>query len=381
MRRRQFVGGATASAIAAAAPASLLASPIMPMQGKSMTVHQDKVWPGTQWDIGSGSLSPKTVKALQARIAGEVVDKGVTRAIVVLHDGTLVAEAYADGFDSGSRFFSYSAAKSFTSAVIGILANKGLLTAEQAAPVPQWSAPGDPRGAITIADLLHMSSGIGSNEEHGDLSSDTANMLFGIGRHDVAAHAANHPLIYRPGSFWSYSNSTSNVLAGIAHRALGGGTETFRTFLQHELLAPLGMTSAVAGFDRSGCFVGSSLIWATARDYARFGLLYQREGRWRDKQILAPGWTRFTRTAAPASSNQYGAHFWLGPRSGIPALTGLWPDDAYNARGMAGQVISISPSRQTVVVVLGNTQSLTEEDDHKLRDRQIGEIYNQIANG
>lgn len=329
-------------------------------------------WPTQDWEQASDA-------ALENHVQDLVRDNGVTRAVVVIRDGRVIAESYASGHDAASVFFSYSVAKSFTSAIVGMLVGDGKLAVDAPAPVPEWSGVGDPRSHITLTHLLHMSSGLASNENHGDPGSDTATMLFGIGRHDVARHAASHPLAYQPGTYFIYSNSTSNVISGIARRAIGGGPDGYRTFLQTRLFDALGMTSARAGFDRAGTFVGSSLIWATARDFARFGLLHARDGEWDGHRLLPKGWVDYVRTPAPGSAGKYGAHFWLGTYGDAPEIRAQWPTDAFNARGMGGQIISIAPSLDTVVVILGNTQAMAEGEGEALRDRQLGGIYRLLS--
>lgn len=340
-------------------------------------------WPAREWAVAEPSAAVDKAR-LDSILDAAVTDGETTRAVVVVEDGAIIAERYAPGYDAHTRFFSYSMAKSFVATFVGILAGEGRLDLGAPAPVPEWAAPDDPRRAIRLSDLLHMSSGLWSNEDYRDPASDTSTMLFGVGRDDVAHHAADRPLKYQPGRFFKYSNGTSNILSGIVGRALGGTEDGYRRFMHDALFGPLDMRSVVAGFDAKGNFVGSSLISATARDYARFGLLYQRDGRWRDRRILPEAWVRFARTPAPASNGLYGAHFWLGPsRASIardPGVREAWPEDAFSARGLWGQIIAISPSRRLVLVILGNTQSLpqAEQDAH---DRLAGELFSTVSAG
>lgn len=340
------------------------------------------VWPGHDWQVRRPSLAVDSEK-LTVAIDIAMANGLATRAIVVIEDGAIVAERYADGYGADTKFFSYSMAKSFTSTLVGILVGEGRLDIHARAPVPEWSAANDPRRAIRLIDLLHMSSGLATNERYTDSTSDVATMLFGAGRTDVAHHAADHPLKYRPGSYYSYSNSTSNVISGIIRRTVGDDEASYRGFMERSLFVPLGMRDTVAGFDARGTFVGSSFISATARDYARFGLLYMRGGEWNGKRILPESWVRFVRTPAPSSGGIYGGHFFLGPsRDAVkrqPPIAQMWPADAFSARGLFGQMISISPCKRLVVVILGHTQFLPEDDRSIARERQVGNIFSTVG--
>ncbi|MGI9133483.1 MAG: serine hydrolase domain-containing protein, partial [Rhodoferax sp.] len=204
--------------------------------------------PGAQWSLRESAPGVDRSRLAQALDAA-MADGRVTRAIVVVYDGAIVAERYAPGYGPDSVFFSYSMAKSFTATLAGILVSQGRLALHAAAPVPEWSAADDPRRSITLAHLLNMSSGIATNESADQLTSDVAAMLFGAGRHDVAHYAANHPLKFAPGSYFAYSNSSSNVISGIIRRSVGDDEASYRRFIDEALFRPLGMASAVASFD------------------------------------------------------------------------------------------------------------------------------------
>lgn len=342
--------------------------------------------PYPDWEVRAPS--DKVDRAKLDAVIQSAIDSGPegTRAILVVEDGAIIAERYAPGYDANTRFNSYSMAKSYTSTLIGILVGQGRLKLDDPAPVPEWSSPGDPRGKIRLLDLLHMSSGIHSTEAASDQVTDTAAMLFGAGRMDVARHGAEHPLKYVPGKYWMYSNSTSNVLSGIVRRHVGDTKEAYLKFVNDYLFDPLGMQSTTLGFDARGTFVGSTYVWATARDYAKLGLLYLRGGEWNGRPILAKNWTKFVSTPAPASKDNYGGHFWLGPqRQAVaqdPELANAkdWPADEYSARGLFGQVISISPSKRLVVVILGHTLLLPEGKGNAIREHQIMDIYRAVQN-
>jgi CubicO group peptidase (beta-lactamase class C family) len=252
-------------------------------------------------------------------------------------------------------------AKSFTNALVGIQVRRGAMDVDAPADVPAWRGAGDPREAITPRHMLHMSSGLANGDSDGtDSSSVLSRMLFGDRTDRMAAFAADVELAHRPGDFWAYSTATSVVLADLIGRQLGGGREEMLAFMRRELLSPTGMTSAVPEFDAAGSFVGGAHIHCTARDYARFGLLYLRDGVWDGRRILPEGWVDFTRTRAPAANNgNYAAHFWLSdPPVGdqFPSLVGA-PPSTFSANGNDGQFVIVVPSHDLVVVRLGVLQS------------------------
>lgn len=341
-----------------------------------------QLWPAPEWTTREPSPAVDRAK-LDAALDSAMSNPQATRALLVVEDGAIIGERYAPGYSASTRFLSYSMAKSFTATLVGILVGQGRLDVDAPAAVPEWSEPGDPRGAIRLSDMLHMSSGIASNELQDQPSSDVITMLFGTGRHDVAHHGAGHPLKYTPGTFWSYSNSTTNVISGIVRRTVGDTEAAYRRFMDEALFGTLGMSSVVAGFDDRGTFVGSSYISASARDYARLGLLYLRGGEWNGRRILPESWVKFVRTPAPGSNGRYGAQFWLGPGNGSAARAqgpaARWPDGVFSAFGLYGQFISISPSQRLVVVILGHTQFVPEKDRQTYRSRQLESIFDAVS--
>ena len=281
-----------------------------------------------------------------------------TRAVVVLVDGRIVAERYGgEGITRDTPLLSWSMAKSFTNALVGILVRQGKLSIKAPALVPEWAAPGDPRRAITLDHLLRMSSGLEWFEDYTDHPvSDVNRMLFL--EPDMGAYAAAKPLAARPDSSWRYSSGTPNIVCR-ALRDIVGGREALWAFPRRELFDRIGMRSAVWNVDATGVLIGSSYIYATARDYARFGLLCLNDGAWLGERILPEGWMAYSTTPTPpASLGQYGAFFWLNhgadadpskrPYPGLPA-------DMYFCSGYQGQMILVVPSKKVVVVRLGMT--------------------------
>jgi len=284
-----------------------------------------------------------------------------TRALLVVHDGAIVYEKYAPGFTKNTLLLSWSTVKSVTSALVGILVGQGKLDIHRPAPVPEWAGPNDPRRAITLDQLMRMSSGLEWFEAYADRPvSDVNSMLFR--KADMAAYAASKPLSAPADTVWNYSSGTANLVQRIIRKACGSD-EAYWDFPRRALFDKIGMRSAVMERDASGTFVGSSYLYATARDFARFGLLCANDGVWQGERILPEGWMAYATTPAPAASRgQYGALFWLNagdpgkpetrPYSKLPANT-------YFALGFQGQTIAVLPSLKLVVVRLG----MTYDDD------------------
>lgn len=316
---------------------------------------------------------------LDKAVADLFDDRGATRAVLVVEDGRVKAERYANGYGPDTVFPAYSITKSLTSTMVGILNRAGRLDIHARADVPEWRGRSDPRRAIKLVDLLQMSSGIDSNEQVADLNSDTMTMLFGSGRYDVAHHAAAHPLKYRPGSYFTYSNSTTNVISGIVGRTIGGGERGVRDFLNKTLFEPLNIRSAVLGFDDAGTLVGSTYSAMTARDFARFGLLYARGGMSPKGRVLSEKWVRFVSTPGAASAGSYGGQFWIGPWSTKPSVVASWPADGFSMRGFHGQLVMMSPQRKLVIVILGNAALIKGIDERAYRDEQAARILDTLG--
>jgi CubicO group peptidase (beta-lactamase class C family) len=282
-----------------------------------------------------------------------------TYTVVVVHHGAVVAERYQGALEHFDRpptpvtaetaLLSWSMAKSVLHAVVGILVGEGRLDLDAPAPVPEWADPGDPRHAITVRQMLAMRDGLDFVEDYeDDRASDVIEMLFGRGQADMAHFAAERPLAAPPGSRFSYSSGTSNIISGVVARTVGAG-EAYARFLHSRLFAPIGMASADPELDEAGTWVGSSYLRATARDWARFGLLYLRDGVWAGRRVLPEGWVDHARTwvsVDPEDQSPYGAHWWgvAGDARGT-----------FRASGYEGQSITVCPPLDLVVVRLGKT--------------------------
>lgn len=283
---------------------------------------------------------------------------GTSLALVVMQSGAVVLERYGHQPDTlfgpggpvtpDSTLISWSMAKSITHAAVGILVGDGLLDPSAPAPVPSWK--GTDKEAITLQHLLNMRSGMDWVEDYvdGDVS-HVIEMLYGSGAADMAAYAAARPLAHAPGDVWNYSSGTTNIIARIVGDVVGSGREGMEAFLRDRLFAPAGMHSAIPKFDEAGTFVGSSYVYATARDFAAFGELYRNDGVAADgTRVLPAGWRDHARTwtAHDQEANlSYGAHWWLWPQ---------YPG-SFACHGYEGQHVIVLPEQETVIVHLGKT--------------------------
>jgi len=298
-----------------------------------------------------------------------------TRAIVVVYDGRIVAERYAPGFDKKTRLLGWSMSKSVTAALIGTLIASGNLALDAPPPIPEWKDKADPRSKITLRQLLNMSSGLAFNEPY-DPGSDSTKMLFES--HDMGAYAAAKPLEHAPGTSWSYSSGTANILSRLVFQRTGGTLATYEAYAHRVLFDPLGMSSATMEPDESGTFVGSSYFYATARDWARFGLLFLYRGTINGQRVVPESFVDFVRAPAPADAHkQYGGQFWLNgvakPGSNDREFPHL-PTDMYAAEGHNDEFVAIFPSRDTVIVRLGWTVGSASFD----RDKHFAAILKAL---
>jgi len=318
------------------------------------------------WPIGEGASSEplarhvnmdKLMGALDAAFAEpDPEKKKMTRAVVVVHDGKLVGERYAPGFDEKTPLLGWSMSKSVTNALVGILVRQGKLRIQEPAPVPEWQKAGDPRKSITLDQLMRMSSGLKFDETYEPLH-DVTDMLYRS--YDFAAYAAGKSLEAQPDGRWVYSSGTANIIARIVRHAVEKDYPRYYDFLRKELFEKVGMHSAVAEPDPSGTFVGSSYMFATPRDWARFGFLYLQDGIWGEERVFPEGWVKYSATPTPkAPQGQYGALFWLNAGTEGNPKDRLWPSaptDAFSARGYQGQYVVVIPSMKLVIVRFGAT--------------------------
>ncbi len=309
-------------------------------------------WPTGDWPEGrlSGPVAARLGPLLDMAFSDPAPEAlGETHAFLAAQGGRIVAERYGRGFDAASTHPSWSKAKSLTHALIGVLVREGKIDIHAPARVPEWQAADDPRRAITPDQLLRMSSGLKFAEDYVNAGvSDVIEMLFGTGKDDVAGFAARLPLAHPPDTVWNYASGTTNILARLAADTLGVSGAGFRDFMFRELFTPLGMSSAAPKFDAAGTFIGSSFCFCTARDFARFGLLYLRDGVWDGRRILPEGWVDYARTPTPVPETEplgYGAHWWLG----------IGGPGSFSANGYDGQYTVLVPDLDLIIVRHGRT--------------------------
>ncbi len=325
------------------------------------------------------ALDP-TIKAKADALFDDADDVGETRALLVLRDGAPIYERYGDGFDRNSKLISWSMAKSITAVLTGFLVADGQLSLDSPAPVAAWQRTGDPRGAITLRNLLHMSSGL-EHVETGDpvWKGDTVAMLFGDGAQDMAGFAEAKPAAAKPDEIFNYSSATSVILADILADTLtpsqnpDARRDAMLDFIHGRLTEPLGMTSLTPEFDAKGTMIGGSVMHATARDYARFGEFLRNHGVVNGQRLLPETWMQFMLTPSQGDPG-YGGHLWLNRRRPPGSDAALWPDrgpnDLFACIGHQGQYIIVSPSQRVTIVRLG----ITRDDEFSALRRHLADL-------
>ena len=277
------------------------------------------------------------------------------RAIIVVYDGHIIAERYGDGFDSASKQAGWSMSKSILNAMFGTLVKKGQINVSDVTHLGSWE--NDKRSSITIRNLLQQSSGLAWDETYSG-PSDVTNMLFR--EYDMSQFASEAKLVDNPGEVFHYSSGNANILSKVIKMKIP--TESYLKLPYESLFHKIGMKSALMETDGSGTYVASSHTFATARDWARFGLLYCNKGNWFGNQLFPENWVSFTTTPAKgARIGEYGAMFWLnrGNAKNVKQQKGFFPtvpNDMFWAEGYEGQRLFIIPSKQLVVVKLALTR-------------------------
>jgi len=275
------------------------------------------------------------------------------RAIVVMRSGRIVAERYAQGIGPDTPLLGYSVSKSVINALTGILVGEGKLNLYAPAPVGAWSSPSDPRHSITLDQLLRMTSGL--DLEENDSGFDPVSRMMFCER-DMAAYAEKARLRSKPGQTWEYTSGNTLIASAILRDAVGGHAADVLRFAHSQLFDPVGMQHVTMEFDDTGTPIGSTRIYASARDWARFGELYLNDGVVDGKRILPEGWVAYS--TRPTLDSAYGSGFWVNAGQSADArgrVRAGMPADAYFASGNFGQRIVIVPSQQLVIVRFGAT--------------------------
>ena len=294
-------------------------------------------WAEAPWPQGADRLAVD--EATDLAFADGAAER--VRAVVIVHGGAIVYERYSPNPDDGPSVImpSYSVAKSVTSAAVGILVRDGRLDPDQPAPVPEWHAdPDDPRQEITVEHMLHMASGMPWRD---DFTKEGTEMYELVRSGDAGAYAAAQVPTAPPGTRFTYNSGTSTLLARMVGDAVGNDAGDTRAFLEDELFSKIGMDPVRTRFDGAGTWLGAFSADSTARDFAKFGLLYLRGGEWDGDRILDEDWVERTRTPSPANP-EYGAQWWLDShRPGV-----------FYAIGIRGQVITADPAHDLLIVQL-----------------------------
>ena len=338
--------------------------------GPSTTLNMDSLqWPYGSMDtlsIPEGVDLNQIAKAMEYAFDEPITDNPrYTRAALVVYKGKIIGEKYAEGFTQNTPLLGWSMTKSVTNTLVGLRKRDGKMDIDDIANVPNWHQhPMDPRAQIKLSDLMTMTSGLDFAEDYSK-PSDVNKMLWTkASAGDIAAKAQPaHPI----NTHWSYSSGTTNIISQIIRRSFDNDQD-YQVYPYKELFYPLGMYSAVIEPDASGTFVGSSFMYATVRDWAKWGLLYLNDGVWRDQRILPEGWVDYSQTRTPVvKEGFYSAQFWNNAYTEPvdSEMPRYWPDvpqDAYYASGFEGQQVVIIPSLEMVVVRLGCTSDRANWD-------------------
>lgn len=302
------------------------------------------IWP-------MGNILPKINTGIDTVKLGQIVKKIITDngykgdafAFMVVHKGIPVAEAYKPQFSRNTKFLSWSMAKSVMNAMVGILVKDGKMDISQPIGFDEWK--GDERNKITLNNIMQMQSGLKWNEDYGNRS-DVTLMLHC--ESDMGHFALERPEVFPAGTHWYYSSGSTNIVSYLIRKQLNNDS-LYYVFANNQLFNKIGMPDAVLEVDASGTRVGSSYLYATARDYARFALLYMNDGVFNGERILPEGWVKYSTTPASESKGAYGSFFWLNQGKTYPSA----PEDMYMCIGHDGQCILMIPSKDLIVVVLG----------------------------
>ena len=271
-----------------------------------------------------------------------------TRALLVLKQGDIIAESYAPGFNKDTRLLGWSMGKSITAMLIGSLVQESKLSLNEKVLFASWKH--DKRADISVKHMLTMTDGLGFDETYTP-GSDSTKMLFGAPSASEVAKAA--PFESEAGTHFSYSSGTTNLLAKLVFERAGNSPQANYDFFHSRMLKPMGLANTIFEVDSTGAFVGSSYIYATARDWARFGYVLANNGEINGVQVLSEEYIeQMPQPNGAENDPSYGYQVWLNSGKGSLNWPSL-PDDAYAMRGNRGQIVLIIPSLQVVIVRLG----------------------------
>lgn len=290
-------------------------------------------WP--HGDIPHASHLNENLQSYLKSIIDANVYGNSTRQIVVVHKGVIVGEAYDSKFPPHMPLLGWSMTKSITNGLVGVMVQKGLINLDDKVYPHRDSK-------ITVDNLLRMNSGVKFEEVY-TRASDVTRMLYTVD--GMVEYFDTLPFEKEPGEHWVYSSGTTNKLSHLIKEKVGGTLNDYYQFVRNEFFDKIGMTSAIIEPDGMGTFVGSSYMFATARDWARFGLLLVNNGIWGEERILPENWVNYSSTITNHSDGQYGAHFYL-------KISDTFPDGTFFCLGYSGQIMVISPAHELVIMKL-----------------------------
>jgi len=297
------------------------------------------------------SIDTKALKAASEWAFNRDTPEQDTLSLLVVHKGKLVHERYAAGITQETKTRTWSTAKSIAASFIGMLVEKGELELDEPLEIdwlPKLAADQqDPRDEVTLRHLLNMSSGLYPVDSFGMEYATGSGLSYWAGA-SSSIGARRRGLVREPGEFWDYENYDTLLAVHAMRKVLG---DDYHQFGYRELLHKIGMHNTVMSMDRFGDFILSSQVYTNARDLARFGLLYQQQGKWNGEQLVSKDWIEFSVTPAPAAdvrNNDYGAQWWL-----VPSNRKDVPSDAYSTAGNRGQYVIVVPSHDLVIVRRG----------------------------
>lgn len=317
-------------------------------------------------DIAGPEVVAPTSPALRAAIDGAFAESPgepieATKAVVVVRDGHVIGERYASGVGVDTPLLGFSMSKSVVNALLGILVREGRLDVHAPAPIAAWQRADDPRRAITVEQLMRMTSGLDLDETGSGF--DPSNQMFYVETR-MADYAVHAKLKAPPGSRWYYSSAGVHLLARILRDRTGGTAQSLQRFATDELFAPLGMRHMTMEVDATGTPIGAHYMLGPARDWARLGSLFLDNGVVGGRRLLPEGWVRFSTT--PTLETDYGAGWWPNRTSNpggerrskldMPLMHRI-PTDAFYALGNLGQYLVVVPSQRLVIVRMGHSQA------------------------
>ena len=335
--------------------AGIVAAPTSANARPAISITKDEDWKTAPLPQG---VNKKQIDALVKAAMGPRDNRIRVRSVLITINDKIVYERYHPIDSKDSILDTFSVSKSFVATVIGMLIDDGRLSLDQPAPIAAWSNPNDPRNAITIRNLLHMSSGLTWKEDYLAGDSSTIAMLFAPVASDYAIAL---PLESKPGTQFEYNSGNSAILMRIITDTLGG-TPQAEAYIKKRLLDPLGIKRVDYQRDLSGRIVGFMGINMTARDQARFGLLYLRNGMWGKKKVISSDWVKFSSTPSPTFQG-YAGHWWTHNLLGTNASPG-----DFTALGYYGQYVIVSRSKRMVMVINTAFEGTPAEQSAKARN-------------